>query len=163
MYYLRRKKKSPLQPQTNEGNNVTKRLKSSPNRVKKLDKVFSAFIRLRDTMPNGYFKCISCGQIKPFKDCDCGHYFSRRHMATRFHPDNAHGECSACNRFSADHLENYRRNLIRKIGQSRFDQIYVLAHSECHWTEGELQQMIDSYTEKAKYLMSEKGIKVSLS
>lgn len=162
MYYLKRKKKTPLQSPTDSTTNATKRLKTSPDYVAKLDKVFSAYIRLRDVMPNGYFKCISCGKIKPFKDADAGHYHSRRHMTTRFHPDNCHAECSACNRFSADHLEDYRRNLIAKIGQSRFDQIYVLAHSSCHWTDWELQQMIASYTEKVKVLMKEKGIRVTI-
>ena len=64
--------------------------------TKKLDKVFSAYIRLRDAMPNGCFRCISCGQIKRFEQGDCGHYHSRTHMATRWEPDNCHMECRAC-------------------------------------------------------------------
>lgn len=87
MYYLRKKKKDKK-----EG--VTKRRK--PNLVAKLDKVFSRYIRLRDCMPNGYFVCISCGQIKPISKGDCGHFFSRTHMATRFDEDNCNCECSHC-------------------------------------------------------------------
>lgn len=81
------------------------KVEKQPNLKEKLDKVFSMFIRLRDTMPNGYFRCISCGQIKPFEQADCGHFHSRRHLSTRFDEDNAHAECRACNRFSADHLK----------------------------------------------------------
>ena len=58
-------------------------MKKKPDLKAKLDKEFSLFIRLRDCMPNGFFRCISCGQIKPFTQADCGHYFSRTHLATR--------------------------------------------------------------------------------
>lgn len=70
--------------------------KRKPNLVKKLDKVFALYIRLRDTMPSGYCKCISCGRIKPYEEIDCGHFHGRMHMATRFDEDNCHGECHYC-------------------------------------------------------------------
>ena len=53
-----------------------------PNLKKKLDVVFSLFIRLRDARKDGTFKCISCGQIKSFDQADCGHYINRQHMST---------------------------------------------------------------------------------
>lgn len=95
-YYIKRtpkkKKEKPLPLFDKAGINVKKK----PDLVAKLDKVFSRYIRLRDCMPNGYFRCISCGQIKPFEQADCGHFHSRRHMATRFDEDNAHAECRHC-------------------------------------------------------------------
>jgi hypothetical protein len=50
--------------------------------INKLDKIFSLYIRLRDSKPFGYkaFKCISCGQIKPFAKADCGHYYSLQNV-----------------------------------------------------------------------------------
>ena len=89
----------------------------------KLDTVFSKYIRLRDAMPSGTFRCISCGKIKPLDQADAGHYFSRIHMNTRFDEDNVHAECRYCNRFSADHLVGYRENLIKKIGEQSFTSI----------------------------------------
>lgn len=74
----------------------TKKPRSKPNLVAKLDRVFALYIRLRDAMPNGYIRCISCGRIKPFEEVDCGHFHSRIHMATRFDEDNCHGECHYC-------------------------------------------------------------------
>ena len=70
--------------------------RGKPDLVKKLDKVFSLYIRLRDAMPSGYVRCISCGQIKPFADVDCGHFHSRTHMATRFDEENCNAECRYC-------------------------------------------------------------------
>ena len=136
--------------------------RQKPNLVKKLDRIFSLYIRLRDVMPNGYVRCISCGQIKSFEDVDCGHFHSRRHMATRFSEDNCNAECKFDNRFSADHLIGYQRNLIQKIGQQRFDLLNVKAHSTCNFTDSELNDMISHYTAEVKKLSSLKGIKVNI-
>ncbi|WP_457824656.1 recombination protein NinG, partial [Staphylococcus aureus] len=68
---------------------------------------------------------MSCGKIKPISQADCGHYFSRRLLSVRFDEDNAHAECSYCNRFDSSHLDGYRDNLINKIGRSRFEMLKV--------------------------------------
>lgn len=136
--------------------------KSKPNLVKKLDRVFALYIRLRDTMPSGYCRCISCGRIKPFAEIDCGHYHGRTHMATRFDEDNCHGECHYCNRMSADHLIQYEKNLVKKIGQNKVDWLNVKAHSSKHFLDCELEQMIEYYTREAKRLSTLKGIRVNL-
>ena len=142
-----------------KASNTTKE-KRKPDLVKKLDKVFSQYIRLRDVMPSGFFKCISCGKIKPFAEADCGHYHSRTHMATRFEEDNCHCECKGCNRFSADHLIGYRENLITKIGFSRVERLNVLAHSQKHWLDCELEEKIAYYKAEVKRLSAMKGINV---
>lgn len=65
----------------------------------KLDRVFSEYIRLRDTeghTKDGFFKCVSCGQIKPYSQADCGHYIGRQHMATRYNEINCNAQCRYC-------------------------------------------------------------------
>lgn len=86
-YYIKKKK--------TEGKPKKSRKRSL---IDKLDKVFSLYIRMRDSKQYDFhaFRCISCGQIKSFDQADCGHYFSRTHMATRFSEDNCHAECSYC-------------------------------------------------------------------
>ena len=138
------------------------RAKKPVDLTKKLDKVFSAYIRLRDSMPNGCFRCISCGQIKRFEQGDCGHYHSRTHMATRWEPDNCHMECRGFNRASADHLIGYRRNLVEKIGLDRVNRLEMMAHSQKHWLDFDLQEKIDYFTREVKRLSAEKGINVKI-
>lgn len=142
MYYLKKKK----------GEGAKKSNLSSL--VKKLDKEFSLFIRLRDSKAFGFkaFKCISCGQIKPFEKADCGHYYSRVKMSTRFDEDNAHAECSFCNRYRADHLDGYRENLIKKIGQPRFDVLRYRSNQTKKWSAFELEALIKYYKEQNKKL-----------
>lgn len=154
MYYLRKKKKEKSLPLFDKaGVKVTKRT----DYIKKLDKVFSEYIRLRDS--NGrFFKCISCGNLKPYGQADCGHYYSRRHMATRFDEDNCHAECRSCNRFKADHLIGYRENLIAKIGQKRFDLLWLKSSQMKHWSDFELKALIDVYKNKVNELKEGKGL-----
>lgn len=151
MYYLRKKKKP--------AEKTSSKRKRKPNLVAKLDRIFSKYIRLRDVMPNGYFMCISCGQIKPYEQGDCGHFFSRIHMATRFDEDNCHMECKRCNRFSADHLAGYQVNLVRKIGQNRFEKLVWKHNSTKKWCDFELEEMIAYYTKQVDELSKIKRIK----
>lgn len=161
LYYLTRKKKS-VHSKKNEFKENKPKTKCKPNLVRKLDKIFSLYIRLRDAMPNGYVRCISCGKIKMFDDVDCGHFYSRTHMATRFDEDNCNAECKACNRFSADHLIGYQTNLIHKIGMNRFERLGVKAKSTCHWLDCELEERIKYYSQKVDELSREKGIRVKV-
>jgi len=130
--------------------------------IKKLDRVFALYIRLRDVMPGGYGRCISCGRIKPFSELDCGHFHGRMHMSTRFDEDNAHAECHFCNRMSSDHLIKYQENLIRKIGIARFDMLKLRAASTTHWLDFELEEKIEHYKKEVIRLSYEKGISVKI-
>ena len=146
-YYIKRKRSEKKSP-------------SLSALVERLDKVFSKYIRLRDAMPSGMFRCISCGKIKPIEQADCGHFHSRTHMSTRFDEDNCHAECRYCNRFSADHLIGYRENLIRKIGEQRFLLLDVKAHETRKWSHFELEQLAKYYKALVEKLQKEKGIKL---
>ena len=158
-WWMRKTKKKKKDPDLFD---KPSRKNSKPDLVKKLDTVFALYIRLRDVMPSGYGKCISCGRIFPFSQLDCGHFHSRRHMATRWDEDNANIECQACNRVSSDHLIKYRDNLIDKIGMSRYDKLKLLAATPKHWLDSELQEKIDYYRKEVKRLSADKGIKVNL-
>lgn len=152
-YYMKRKKTASDKPKK----------KASPSLstlVDRLDTVFSRYIRLRDAMPSGMFRCISCGKIKPIEQADCGHFHSRTHMGTRFDEDNCHAECRYCNRFSADHIIGYRENLIKKIGEQRFMLLDIKAHETKKWSHFELEQLAKYYRALVQKLQKEKGIKL---
>ena len=86
--------------------------------IDKLDKVFSLYIRMRDSRQFRYrmFRCISCGDVKPVDQMDCGHFIGRSCMPLRWNTLNCNGECRACNRMDSSHLIGYRKNLIIKLG-----------------------------------------------
>lgn len=109
---------------SNFGRMSRKRPKRSEQRkwIDKLDKVFSLYIRMRDSREFQYkaFRCISCGRYLPIDKADNGHYVSRANMSLRFDPRNCNAECTFCNRMSSDHLIGYRKNLVVKLGMSAF-------------------------------------------
>lgn len=156
-YYIKRKPKAGDKGGGEHKRTTPQRRPSLSRAVQRLDKVFSLYIRLRDSKAYGFkaFRCISCGRVKSFEYADCGHYYSRRNMATRFDEDNCHAECSYCNRFSADHLIAYRLNLVRKIGVQRFALLSVKSKSVRKWSVWELEELTKHYAALVKGLQAE--------
>ena len=152
MYYIKKKKKT---------DKSRKRQASKATLVKKLDKVFSQYIRLRDSDTNGYCRCISCGKIHYWKEIQNGHYMSRRYLSTRFDEMNCNAQCVACNIFNQGNIQMYRQNLIKKISEKNVDYLeYKAKGITVHYSAFELEQLIKYYTVLVKKLSEEKGIKV---
>lgn len=134
---------------------VKKALPPRKTIIAKLDRLFANYIKKRDSGGGEYFKCISCGEIKPIKNADCGHYFSRRHMATRWDENNAHCECSRCNRFDSEHLHYYRKNLIEKIGEKALEELEWKSQQPIKFSDFELNEMYIHYGQLMKLLERE--------
>ena len=85
----------------------------------KLDREFSKFIRERDSAEFGgvSFRCISCGQVKPFEQADAGHYLGRQYFATRWDEINVQAQCRFDNRFNEGLKSKFREGLVRKYGE----------------------------------------------
>jgi hypothetical protein len=145
--------------------NPKKKKKISVAKLKaKLQVVFNKFIRLRDS-GGGYFVCISCGTKKGTDEMDCGHFFAKSgHDGLRFDEINAHGECSACNRFDDSHLIGYQDNLLNKIGKEEMEALKIRAfeYKKCtlineyyfngKWDRSVLEEKIEYYKQQIKEL-----------
>lgn len=149
-YYIKKKK----------SDKPKKRQPSQATLVKKLDKLFSQYIRLRDSDANGYCRCISCGRVHYWKDIQNGHYMSRRYLSTRFDEMNCHAQCVACNIFNQGNIQMYRQNLIKKIGEKNVDYLeYKAKGTTKHYSVFELEELIKYYTILVNKFESEKNIK----
>lgn len=69
--------------------------------MKKADKYFSEYIRLRDADHMGYAECITCGKRAHISEMDAGHFIDRSHKATRYNEQNVNAQCRTCNRFQS--------------------------------------------------------------
>ncbi len=125
--------------------------------VRKLDTIFSLYIRLRDSKAYGgrHFRCISCGRMLPFEKGDCGHYISRRNMVLRFSEDNCHMQCSHCNRFRDGNIIDYRNGLVRKIGEQRVKILEAQRHQSKKWSAWELEILAQHYKEEIEKIKAE--------
>ncbi len=75
--------------------------KKKPSRsklVKKLDAVFSQYIRLKDSVGE-IATCFTCGKKDHWKKLQNGHFQSRKHYATRWDEQNCQVQCAGCNVF----------------------------------------------------------------
>lgn len=117
----------------------------------KLDRVFSEYIRKRDTK-NGYFVCISCGRRLPYEQADCGHYINRRHLATRWDEENCNAQCRKCNRFDEGNIQGYRRGLIRKIGEQNVTLLESRKYRKALFSNFEADVLISEYKRLIKQL-----------
>ena len=125
--------------------------KKKPDLKAKLDKVFSEYIRKRDTR-NGVFKCISCGRILPYEQADCGHYINRKHMSTRFDEMNCNAQCRSCNRFDEGNIQGYRRGLVALYGEQQVTLLEAKKHNLRKYSDFEYEVLIKHYKEEIKKL-----------
>ena len=114
--------------------------------LKILQKVFNRFIRERDKHKG----CISCGKALD-KKFDAGHFFSVGSSPDlRFHEDNVHGQCVACNQHAHGNLIEYTLRLPNRIGQARFDELHRLKGKPLKLSIPEIQELIKAYKLKIK-------------
>lgn len=73
--------------------------KTTSQLKKKLDEIFSRYIRLKHSKDDGKSSCYTCGVEKHWRELQNGHFISRSYLATRFNEDNCRPQCVGCNVF----------------------------------------------------------------
>lgn len=139
-----------------EKNRKTKKLEnkrfSRQNLIKEADRVFSIYIRERDRgVP-----CITCWKSWE-ENHQCGHFMSRRHLATRWTEKNAHGQCPKCNMWGAGEQYLHALAIEKKYGEWTAERIKNLAESTDKVTDDEVLEVIRKYYR----LLSEMAVEFS--
>ena len=112
---------------------------------------FNKFIRLRDQN----YGCVSCnGRVE-----QAGHFYSGGHYSSlRFNPNNVHGQCIRCNMHLSANLNEYRRNIINRIGENGLIDLDQLAdyykRTPFKWDRFSLIQIIEEYKELNKTILN---------
>jgi hypothetical protein len=116
--------------------------------IKKLDTIFSKYIRARDN-----YTCYTCRkQLEP-RYSQAGHFNSRMHHSTRFDERNVHAQCYACNVMMHGNALEYAKRLLEDYGQEVIDDLWKKKHETKHWSAKELQELIDVYKQKLDKLL----------
>ena len=119
-------------------------------KVTKLDKVFSIYIRKRDSNESGIGKCCSCGKYVHWKDVDCGHFVNRKHMSLRFSEINCNMQCRSCNRFDEGNIVGYTKFMINKYGIDILDKLEIAKKQTIKFTHFEINELAKYYKTKTK-------------
>ena len=116
--------------------------------VKKLDKIFSIYIRNRDADKNGTCTCITCDRKFYWKNIQAGHFMSRKHYSTRWDERNVYSQCSRCNVFNAG--EQYKYSLF--LGKETAEDLLQKSRQIIRYTDADLEELILLYQDKIKLL-----------
>ena len=118
--------------------------------VKKLDVVFSQYIRLKNSK-NGICTCVTCGKKGHWKTggIQAGHFMSRKHYSTRWDEDNVKPQCVGCNMFRSG--EQYKYSLY--LGKQLSENLHQKSNKIVKFTSIELEEMFKHYSDEVKKLL----------
>ena len=116
--------------------------------VKKLDTVFSQYIRRSNADNNGYCTCVTCNKTFHWKEIQAGHFMSRKHYSIRWDERNVKPQCVACNVYRAG--EQYKYSIF--LGTELANVLYLQSKEIVKFTNYELEDMINDYSDKLKKL-----------
>ena len=123
--------------------------------VKKLDAVYSKYIRWKYADHNGYVECYTCSTFKHVKEMQCGHFLSRRHYSTRWHENNTRPQCVKCNMFEQGNQYTFGIKLEAEIGEDMFIELHQLKNQTTKYSKVDYEYLIDYYNKKLKLLTTE--------
>lgn len=114
----------------------------------KLDAVFSMWIRRRFATSQGDAVCVTCGDVRPWKAMQCGHFVSRVYLATRWDERNAAVQCYACNYLRRGNYAEYTAFMLKKYGPGIIDELLMRKRAIVKYTFSDLENLIETYRRK---------------
>jgi hypothetical protein len=126
--------------------------------TKKLDRIFSVFVRLSGTKKDHSTKCFTCEKVLHWREIQCGHFQSRRFYSTRFHELNCKPQCYACNIGLSGNQYTFGVNLDKLHGQGTAESMVRMSREVKKFTSGEMMDMIAHYELKVGELRKELNI-----
>ena len=124
--------------------------KSKSKLVKKLDSIFSKYIRLKHSK-NGVCSCFTCGRKYEVKKIQAGHFMSRRHYSTRWDEDNVRPQCYGCNIGNQGRAYEFGLNLNNEQ-EGKADELLIRSRELVKFSTGDIEMLIANYQEKLKRL-----------
>jgi 5-methylcytosine-specific restriction endonuclease McrA len=113
----------------------------------KLDRVFSEYIRIRDS-DGGLVTCCTCSKVMPWQQSHAGHFIKRQHRATRWVETNVHAQCVGCNTYRGGQQDEYAYFINKNYGRHAFDDLMELKRTTKKYTRSDLEELIETYKAK---------------
>lgn len=126
--------------------------------VKKVDTVFSQFVRLRAADHRGMGECFTCGASRFWGEVDAGHFMSRACMSTRWDEKNVQFQCKRCNGFRSGEQYKFSIQLDRIYGDGTAEELLIESKQTRKFSRDELEQLYHHYKRKVDELRSTKGL-----
>lgn len=113
---------------------------------KNLWKIFSLFIRQRDSDEDGFGSCISCGRVQHYKEMNAGHYHPQSlGLQTVFVEKNVALQCTHCNHALQGNQMEYSKGLLKKYGEGILEELEPLKHRSLKLYKSDYEELIEKY------------------
>ena len=120
-------------------------------------KWFSKYIRLRDALKTTgtttHARCITCGHVYPMEKIHAGHAIAGRYNSILFHEALCNGQCETCNCNGGGEYQAYKRILIERHGQAKWDFWESMKNRHVEYSQFDYEQLAREYRLKAKELI----------
>ena len=126
--------------------------------TKKLDTIFSLFIRLSASDRKGMEWGFTCDNVHHYKVIQNGHFQSRRFMSTRFDPINCAPQCYACNVGMSGMQYEFGKRIDAFYGKGIADLTVQKSKVVHKFTTDEMLELIEYFREKVEKLKKQKDI-----
>lgn len=115
--------------------------------VKKLDAIFSEYIRLRKANKQGIVICYTCGKKAYWKGqgMQNGHFMSRKSYSTRWEELNCQVQCYACNVMRYGEQYKYGLELQKEYTKDLPEQLLIQSKQIKKFSNIDLEDMINKY------------------
>ena len=112
--------------------------------VKKLDSIFSQYIRQKDA-DNDMATCFTCDKVDNVKSLQNGHFQSRKHYSTRWDEVNCQVQCPKCNVFNYGEQFVFGSKLDSKYGEGTARRLNIKAQQIVKLSDNDIEEMIKRY------------------
>ena len=119
---------------------------------KKLDVLFSQYIRRRNADHLGRVKCFTCGVEKHWKEQQAGHFQSRSHHSTRWDEVNVQVQCVKCNMFRQGEQYKFGLYLDDRFGDGTAEELENRAKTIVKLNRIDYEEAIERYKQKINEL-----------
>ena len=121
-----------------------------PKLVKKLDRLFSLYVRHYHSPDGEHCECVTCGKWEPIKDMDAGHLASRAFGPTRHSESNVFPQCRYCNRYREGMKPQFVKHVQLWIGEDAYEEMLAESVKPWKWERGWLEERITYYQGELK-------------
>lgn len=119
---------------------------------KELDTIFSLFIRKFYSKDGLSVECYCCGVVKPIKEMQNAHFWSRGNLSTRWEEINCRPNCVGCNVFKHGNYIVYTRKMLDELGEEKFNELEQLKNTMFKSNVNWFKSQIEDYKQKVNEL-----------
>jgi hypothetical protein len=121
---------------------------------KKLDAIFSEWVRRSAADEGGTVECVTCKRLMYWRadGAQAGHFVKRQHRSTRWDERNVNVQCVRCNKWMNGNEAEHGAHIIRKHGLAVHEELLSLKNLVVKYTRSDLEALITEYQTKLKSL-----------